>query len=36
MIVQEICFIMHVVYASNKDADQSAHLRIDKSAIFVL
>ena len=26
---------MHVVYASNKDADQSSHLRIVKSAIFV-
>ena len=25
---------MHVVYASNKNADQSAHLRIVKSAIF--
>ena len=35
MIVQEICVIMHVVYASNKDEDQSAHLRIVKSAVFV-
>ena len=25
---------MHLVYASNKDADQSKHLRIVKSAIF--